>query len=914
MFEMIRLLGALFFPLLFLANTSFAREVKDIKYAIKNATSIDSLDFSYRDIPNIDWKQFSNLKSLKLNYCQLQFLPKDIQELKALENLELDGNVFEDNIQTFETISRLQSLRNLSLNNCYLFFIPTSISNLKYLERLEVENNYLNEISWSIRKLRFLKELNASKNDLDTLQLDLIGLKQLEVLDLSYNKNIEEKIALQIISALPSMKELIIQGWDSIPMEISLLYQVEKLDVSHGSFVTLPKEISEMTQLKSIEVLSKAINWSLLMESLAACKALQNLTMGGCELKNFPFNAFKLKKLNNLIIKNSKIIRVPNSFSRVNVKSVIFENCVIEKAENLFTSMSGHKKLESLYFSDCMFEKANISLRNASKLQLIQFERCNIKKLLNLELNGLTPKIDVLYSATTSDQINQWSKSNPTCTINWSNPNTLSRKEKLKIPGLNIETPKNRATVYGEVGLVLDAGRSITIDIPANSFIDLQGNIIKDEVDVHYHIVDNSLEAIFSGLEMQTTTNGKDFQQIVPNLILQIKAFHDGEEININPDKEIVITFFNETENLQLFYYHPSDGLMAIDKSIDTDTSSCEQLGFELNDRLVAKWDEHPVMINELRKSRVYLRLKKATKKRNFYFYLEPEYGFNEKYIPLLGNKIKAYPEFRPYKKIRWNYVGAQQEDDFNSMYSLSDQSPKRIKKRSSFFLYVMSLNDIRLKPSDRGDFYEMTFYRGFDTLKLDVMPQLGITKPHRIQKWHRNKYVKYTSILKERNIKWHELDSIYEVRYTEFENNLNHYRKLVLMTSNIEKGKKQLTPQTFSINKNNYYMIGKFSTSENDSRNVTTISDLDGNSLKVDHLYSTTLIGDNLIQTEGNKLILQKEEFTLIWSNLSENKVAFAVINDDFDGSLRMSVLLTTGLKYAEITQILYQYVESYR
>lgn len=187
---------------------------------------------------------------------------------------------------------------------------------------------------------------------------------------------------------------------------------------------------------------------------------------------------------------------------------------------------------------------------------------------------------------------------------------------------------------------------------------------------------------------------------------------------------------------------------------------------------------ETPQMDYELLTSKVILTIKKQITKNKFYFTLEPQYGYTEKYLNLFGDKIKAYPELKVYKGIRWEYTGSAMDNDLLKMYTLSEKTnTEKAKKKSTVEIYVLNLQDIIIYPEKEEDTYIMAFSRGFDTLKIKTLPSLSLMDAKKIQKWHKNKYESYILQKQKREEKWTQLDKKYLGVYEKYEQKLEAYR-----------------------------------------------------------------------------------------------------------------------------------------
>lgn len=146
-----------------------------------------------------------------------------------LQGLELI-DMFDGNFP--KCICELKELRFLSVRNNKLFTLPEEIANLKDLEILDLYwNENLNELPRDLEKLSKIRSINIGGNpnlDLSKVFALLAKLSDLKRVTLSFNKI------------------------KSLPPETGLLTQVEELIIDNNLLKELPAEMSDMKSLKRI--------------------------------------------------------------------------------------------------------------------------------------------------------------------------------------------------------------------------------------------------------------------------------------------------------------------------------------------------------------------------------------------------------------------------------------------------------------------------------------------------------------------------------------------------------------------------------------------------------------------------------------------------------------------------------------
>lgn len=130
----------------------------------------------------------SSLRWLKLNDCNIDWIPEEFATLNKLDSLSLAKN----NLVTLHgELVALNSLRSLvfrhnTINNNGL---PTELFNLEELSVLDLSHNCLNNVPSDLEKCKNLLVLNLSNNSIETIPNPLfINLTDLHFLDVSNNK------------------------------------------------------------------------------------------------------------------------------------------------------------------------------------------------------------------------------------------------------------------------------------------------------------------------------------------------------------------------------------------------------------------------------------------------------------------------------------------------------------------------------------------------------------------------------------------------------------------------------------------------------------------------------------------------------------------------------------------------------
>ncbi|WP_459209663.1 leucine-rich repeat domain-containing protein [Aquimarina rhabdastrellae] len=202
-------------------------------------------------------------------------IPEEIQELKAVEDIELQK----------ECISE----------------IPVALYELPQLQKLNLSSNRITTISAAIQKLKQLKRLDLSNNKITQLPEEIAELTSLEQLSLEYNQLIE----IPNISTLYKLTSISLSNnkLQDIPV---LPSSTTWLNLNANELTVLPTTITALQNLKTL-VLSDN-KFEVFPEEILALKNIENIEIGGNKIKDIP------KAL--LTLPNFKELRIyPNAFS-----------------------------------------------------------------------------------------------------------------------------------------------------------------------------------------------------------------------------------------------------------------------------------------------------------------------------------------------------------------------------------------------------------------------------------------------------------------------------------------------------------------------------------------------------------------------------------------------------------------------
>lgn len=130
-------------------------------------------------------------------------------------------------------------------------------------------------------------------------------------------------------------------------------------------------------------------------------------------------------------------------------------------------------------------------------------------------------------------------------------------------PFAGFEVPTQKLTVNGEEGGLLELENGTKISIPANCFIDENGNPYTGEVELDYREFHSIADVIASGIPMEFSENGEEGNLATAGMIEIDGKGTDGTTIKIAGDKEITfeLASYNDPDNVDFFDLNEETGV-----------------------------------------------------------------------------------------------------------------------------------------------------------------------------------------------------------------------------------------------------------------------------------------------------------------------------------------------------------------
>lgn len=340
-------------------NVSLSITQKDALIAITNANPEFDLDWSLSEaIENWEGVTVDNglVTELVLRNANIKILPKEIEVLIALRNLNLNSNEL---TAIPNELFGLQSLEILQMRNNGILELSENIGNLNKLLTLDITQNQLKKMPEEIGQLTSMTNFSFGNNSIEEIPASIGGLKSLVSISAEKNKLIR------------------------LPKEIGLLPELETIYVADNSINSIPESLGQLEQLSVL--LMENNDLEELPATLNMLKNLQFLDLTNNPLSKLPL-IDNLQNLQFLGLSNSKFTNIPEQvFALSNLVSLTIDNNLIKELPEKVFSL---KKLESLNISNNMISTVSTEIKNLFALKRLD--------LSNNEINTLPKEITIL--------------------------------------------------------------------------------------------------------------------------------------------------------------------------------------------------------------------------------------------------------------------------------------------------------------------------------------------------------------------------------------------------------------------------------------------------------------------------------------------------------------------------------------
>ncbi|MCP4441793.1 MAG: hypothetical protein GY810_23040 [Aureispira sp.] len=205
------------------------------------------------------------------------------------------------------------------------------------------------------------------------------------------------------------------------------------------------------------------------------------------------------------------------------------------------------------------------------------------------------------------------------------------------IQGVNVPFQKYKVPV--DEGMTIKIETGTVIKIPAQAFVDKDGNPVTGEVEISYREFHDAADVIASGIPMVNPETGEYMETAG---MFEIRGKQDGQEVFVKEEKNISIDLasYNEGADFDFFELGEKDChwktlISSEGGQLVPQVNTARKEGLAKLDKELPNRPIRPVTSDQT---------------KNFVFDLDVNYS--------------KFPELKPFKGIVWEYIGTKNEDN----------------------------------------------------------------------------------------------------------------------------------------------------------------------------------------------------------------------------------------------------------
>lgn len=128
-------------------------------------------------------------------------------------------------------------------------------------------------------------------------------------------------------------------------------------------------------------------------------------------------------------------------------------------------------------------------------------------------------------------------------------------KAAVKSPSVKLNVPYTSYRVSGANGGSVTHNKATKIKVPANSFVDKQGQDIRGDVTIEYREFHHPADIIVSGIPMTYDSAGHRYNLESAGMF-DIRGYHNGEPVFIKPDKSLEVELASQNAENRFNQYY----------------------------------------------------------------------------------------------------------------------------------------------------------------------------------------------------------------------------------------------------------------------------------------------------------------------------------------------------------------------
>lgn len=309
------------------------------------------------------------------------------------------------------------------------------------------------------------------------------------------------------------------------------------------------KNASLFTVLTQIQLIG--ITDSIIAEhdlaAIAACPSVTKISFEKCGFAHLSGAVRMLISVKEVEINNCKNLEIDGALFTLSgmpsLKSISYATDKLERLPQSFTSIRGLEKIS--------FHNTDLSLADGYALNTSSRESLLVKEKLQLGFGTAVLMLEYsCYDKTTAkehvslmrDMLQGVAGTNQGVVLPQRNKGFTRQHPLVKPPIAGVDVWKNTYTANPIQGGLVEYPSGTKIFIPANAFVDANGNQVKEEVTIDYREFRDPVDILVSGIPMVYDSAGQkgDFESAG---MFEINASVNGKEVFLAPGKKVGVEF-----------------------------------------------------------------------------------------------------------------------------------------------------------------------------------------------------------------------------------------------------------------------------------------------------------------------------------------------------------------------------------
>ncbi|XP_078673421.1 uncharacterized protein LOC144912269 [Branchiostoma floridae x Branchiostoma belcheri] len=287
-------------------------EFQSVPKIVSLLKGVEDIDISNNQMADwiVEGKVYgaTSVKRLKMSDNKFETLPEIVEKLERLEVLDASNNAIKDMPYEIECSKRLRKL-NLAGNK--FVQIPAVVLTLVMLEELDMSNNHIADVADEECLMKRLKKVNIERNCLTSIPAFLLQRSKLIELDISDNKLFTTTPTGQA-PKWGKLKTLCLQNnfLSSISDLLPNMAEIQELNVSNNNLSTL-KGIKGRKRMRKVWLRNN--QFEAFPKELTLLHELEELDLGENDIDWLPVDLKYLSKLRVLLVDGNNIEALPNA-------------------------------------------------------------------------------------------------------------------------------------------------------------------------------------------------------------------------------------------------------------------------------------------------------------------------------------------------------------------------------------------------------------------------------------------------------------------------------------------------------------------------------------------------------------------------------------------------------------------------